>query len=169
MVLRINKLIWHTILVGVLLLLPRYATSQVFDWAWGAGEWTDDRARNVATDANGAVYITGDLNGGTTIGDTTLLHGGAYVAKVSADGQLIWAKSFGAFDTFGTDVKVDTEGNVFLLGVYSHGFTLADYSLSGSSLPKIFLMKANAAGTVLWVKSFTPIQGTVRSTDEALQ
>ena len=159
MVLRVNKLIWHTILVGVLLLLPRYATSQVFDWAWGAGEWTDDRARNVATDANGAVYITGDLNGGTTIGDTTLLHGGAYVAKVSADGRLIWAKSFGAFDTFGTDIKVDTEGNVFLLGVYSHGFTLADYSLSGSSLPKIFLMKADAAGTVLWVKSFAPIQG----------
>ena len=143
-----------------LLLLSYIASSQEFEWAYSAGDWTDDMALGTTVDESGNTYITGFLTAGTTIGDTTFDNRGAYIAKFSPIGEVLWAKSFGNFKTKGIDIAIDNQGNINLTGNYSTGFSTEGFTVQGALQPRIFVMKMESNGNIIWLKDY----GTVFDT-----
>ena len=137
--------------------------SQDFQWAIGSGDRVDDLAIGLASDTDGNAYMCGHLNGGTMLGDITFDEGGAYLTKITSIGDVDWAVSFGSLNTYGVDIAIDSEGNVYLAGIYSHGFTYEGISLPGGLQSRIYLMKFTAEGILIWSKDYGTISDTGRS------
>jgi hypothetical protein len=133
---------------------------QEFKWAYGAGSWVGDHAIGIKSDTDSNVYLTGYIGFGPSSGDTIFTQWGAYLAKFSSTGTLNWAVNFGTFDTYGVDVAIDPDGSVFLAGVYSHGFSFQGITLQGGLQSRIFLMKFDKDGGLLWGKDYGTISNT---------
>lgn len=92
----------------------------------------NDYASCIDIDAQGNIFITGSANNAGP--DNNDL---AYVAKFSgANGSMIWSKSYDidAFDSTGTGLKVDKDGNVAVVGSVSWmaGF-ITVYKINGDT------------------------------------
>ncbi len=135
-------------------------------WAKGFGSTLDDKGVALATDAAGNVYTTGifqetvDFNPGS--GTSNLTSNGQhdiFVQKLDANGNFLWAKSFGGENTeAGNDLAIDASGNLFTTGNF--GLVVDFDPGTGTSLLKatgdtdIFVQKLNDGGNFLWTKSF---------------
>ena len=139
------------------------ALSQSFQWAKSSGGHVDDSTIGLASDSEGNAYLCGDLNSGTSIGDFNFDSWGAYLAKFDSNGEVPWAISFGSFNTYGVDIALDSEGNIYFAGIYSSGFTYQGVTLSGGTQSRIFLMKLDAEGSMIWLKGFGTISTTGRA------
>src|SRR5262245_10877073 len=76
----------------------------------------EDYGRAIAVDAAGNAYITGELNGGGTCVSTP----GVLVAKLDANGNLVYASRLGGSlldSSYGTGIAVDAAGHAYLTGV----------------------------------------------------
>ncbi len=132
-------------------------------WAFGAGDWTDDYANEITLDEDGNIYVTGRLTSGTTIGDQTFDSWGAYLFKLNADGEVVWARSFANSHTAsGIDVAIDSNGDVLLLGSSGHFFEIDGYQVLNRGQ---FVIKFDADGNTLWVKDYDYFQGTAIQVD----
>ena len=136
---------------------------QEFDWAVGGGGWVDDWATGVTTDKYNNIYLTGSVGSGSTIYDSIAINQGAYLIKFTNSGNIDWYANFGTSYTHGVDVAVDEVGNVYLAGIYSHGFTIDGITLPGGLQFRIFLMKFNESGELLWAKDYGTISNTGKS------
>jgi hypothetical protein len=98
-----------------------------FQWAktWGASG--HDRSYSVAAGGNGDVAITGHFNGtvnfnpnpGTPVEYTSYGMTDAYVTKLNSDGELQWARAWGASkNDFCYGSHIGPTGNVCVNGVY---------------------------------------------------
>jgi len=118
-----------------------FAISQEFGTAGGTGA---DKALAVATDSVGNAYVTGSFEDTVSFGSTTLESSGrgdVFVAKVSTNGDWIWAISGGGTtDDHGYGIKVDSNDLVFVTGVFgSAGADFDTISLSSSGFQDIFV------------------------------
>ena len=145
---------------------PREVPSADFVSALGLSSATGaSLARDVATDAAGNSYVTGEFTGtvdfdpvGTTPGDadvlTSLGSSDVFVAKYSPDNALVWVTRMGgAALEAGEAIDVDGNGNVYVTGNFrgeagfgSINLTPVDTSSDG------FVTKINPTGGVVWVK-----------------
>jgi hypothetical protein len=126
--------------------VAKYAPDDALVWVkrMGGDETAGvDSGREIAVDASGNVYLTGNFRGSADFGATTLStsdDNDSFVAKLDASGAFVWAKRWGtsAHDSaFGVDV--DSAGNVYALNVrYADALDVVKYS---------------PAGAVLWSKS----------------
>lgn len=90
------------------------------------GGSTQDYGYGVATDAAGNVYTTGhftgtaDFNPGSGITELTALGNlDIFVSKLTAAGDLVWAKQIGGTDVDkAASMTVDAAGNVFVVGTF---------------------------------------------------
>ncbi len=91
----------------------------------------------------------GDLLAGLNM-DTA----GAAVARLDANGNLLWCKSY--FRPVGRvhDAVVEPDGSVIVTGV-TESTTQGFPPLPGSFHPKLFMMKLDGAGVVQWCKGYT--------------
>jgi hypothetical protein len=138
------------------------ANAQSPDWVWantssgGAGE----SASATATDANGDVFVTGAFDGTSiTFGSTTLNNEGytdIFLVKYNSAGQVLWARSGnGLSGEFGSDVAVDAEGNVIIVGYFGSsvltfgGINVTRTGISGNG----FIAKYDPDGNVLWARN----------------
>lgn len=138
----------------LLFVIINSALSQGFQWAKSSGGHVDDSAIGLASDSEGNAYLCGHLNSGTSIGDFNFDNWGAYLAKFDSSGEVPWAISFGSFNTYGVDIALDSEGNIYFAGIYSSGFTFHGVTLTGGTKPRIFLMKLNSEGSLIWLKGY---------------
>ncbi|WP_437933623.1 hypothetical protein [Sorangium sp. So ce341] len=127
---------------------------------WSAPIVTEDlsAANAVTTDASGDVLFAGEFNGKITIGGTTLTaplaDPDALVAKLDAEGALLWAKSF---DSGATDralaIATDATGHV-----YVGGYVDGDIDFGGGLVEvdgeSPFLLKLTPNGDFVWAKVF---------------
>ncbi len=131
-------------------------------WATSAGGNSSDVGYSSTTDASGNVYVTGGFSSPTiAFGTTTLTNVGSndiFIAKYDSIGTVLWAKSAGGTSTdYGFSVSTDAIGNVYVTGGFSSPTisfgttTLTNAGNAGSN--DIFIVKYNAAGTMLWAKS----------------
>lgn len=133
-----------------------------FVWAKNFGDGGNTVATAVTVDATGNIHIAGFYNSATlTIGTYTLTTFGnddAFVAKLDANGNVLWAKSFG--DNLAENangITTDPSGNSYITGFYkSTNLTVGSTTLSNASPASadIFLVKMDNAGNVLNAATF---------------
>ncbi len=137
--------------------------SPEFGWALNVGATFDEAAAEaVVVDDSGNAYITGyfdgtiDFDPGSGILNLTSAGGAdVFAAKYSADGALVWAKSFGGTETDkGFDIALADDGSLFVAGYF---YGTADFNpgaetfeLTSAGLNDAFAMKLNAGGNLVW-------------------
>ncbi|MDG1475660.1 MAG: T9SS type A sorting domain-containing protein [Vicingaceae bacterium] len=139
-----------------------------FVWAKNFGGSSTNTAHSIYVDAAENVYLTGSFNGtidfdpGT--GTNNISTNGNYdifVSKLDANGDFVWAKSFGstAADE-GHSISVDAGGNVYTTGGFrgtvdfNPGAGTNNLVSTNTTQPDIFVSKLDASGNFVWAKSF---------------
>jgi len=147
-----------TSLIIILVLCSIALFAQNGDWLWAkqAGGASNDESYNIAVDANGNSYVTGNFTGSATFGSTTLTSSGyndIFVAKLDINGNWLWAKQAGGADyDEGKSIAVDANGNCYITGSFRGSATFGTTTLTSSSWDDIFVAKLDNNGNWLWVK-----------------
>jgi hypothetical protein len=140
------------------------------DYVWSVvfGSTADDIAYDVATDAQGNVYCTGEFRGtvnfnplGTAVNLTAFSGYNAFVVKYSSQGQFLWVRKFGGasqgYET-GRTISVDASGNVLSSGQFygtvdfDPGAGVSDLNFNNSY--GCYISKLSADGSFVWAKGF---------------
>jgi hypothetical protein len=117
---------------------------------------TDDRAWDVAVDADGNVYFCGELRGSFNLIPSSgssqlyLSQGGSdiFVEKLDSFGNFVWGFGIGgAVDDSATSIAVDSSGHLFVSGTFS-------YNVDFDPGPAVSL-RSSAGGTDVFVARFT--------------
>jgi sugar lactone lactonase YvrE len=144
---------------------------------WGAriGGTGQEYGRGIAVDSDGNVYVTGYCRSSTLTlysenesTTKTLANSGdhdVFIAKYSTDGNVLWAARIGGtIYEYGYGIAVDSDGNVYVVGVYySNPIYLYDKdgvarkSLANSGNSDVYIAKYSTDGNVTWA---TRIGGT---------
>lgn len=131
--------------------------AQHFLWATGNGGPGDDSGTALCTDADGNVYMAGNIAGYAEIENTIVQGAGVFdiiVTKYSAEGNMIWAKSFGGqgMDK-ATDIAFSPSGSLYVCGYTSGTAQFGSLSTTAVSKQDAFLLKLDLNGAVQWVKT----------------
>jgi hypothetical protein len=135
-----------------------------------SGSGLDDIfASHIATD--GSILVAGHFSDAITFAGETLNNQGgfvdAFLAKMDADGNELWIKSFGGqSDNAAFDVSTDSEGNIVLIGYFQgagvnsfdadpgpNEFLLAQVSPLLSR--DCFIIKLTSGGDFIWAKQIS--------------
>ncbi len=124
----------------------KYAPDGSLLWAQRLGGNNANSGPEIAAGSDGSVYVVGSFENTAEIGSFTLTSLGdddAYVTKLDADGNIVWAKSFGGTgDDWGNGVAVDGVGNVYMM---------VETRSAATTLPlDAFIAKMDEAGIVQW-------------------
>jgi hypothetical protein len=150
--------------------LARYAPDHSLVWVrrmggTGSGNSSHDdvveRGKDLAVDAAGNVYVTGEFLGRGSFGPITLTATGAgtdvFAAKLNANGDFLWARGWGKAATraFGQGIAVDPFGDVVSVG-FTAGLSPGDaWTASGFEARKY-----GPGGEPAWVRSWDNAGGT---------
>ncbi len=130
--------------------VSKISTNGVWQWAEGAGGISYDYGRSIVLDGNKNSYITGDFNETATFGDITLTSQGStdvFVAKLSFDGDWLWAKSAGGTNTDGGQgVSVDADWNIYITGEFWYIVTFGTTTLTSQGEGDVFVAKLSDIG-----------------------
>jgi len=137
-----------------------------FLWVISFGGGGEDLVRSFNIDASGNVYTTGyfqgtvDFDPGAGIYNLTSAgQADAFVQKLDAAGNFVWAKSFGgAGGDRAYSISIDASGNIYTTGWF-YGTSDFDpgagtYNLSSTGNLDVFIQKLDALGNFVWAKSF---------------
>jgi hypothetical protein len=133
-------------------------------WSRRFGGGVSAEAASCAVDPSGAVVVAGTFGGNTDFGGGEVVAKGetdAFVAKYAPDGELVWARNFGGWVAYATDVAVDAGGAIVVMGWFDGTMGFAEDGgpePAGAPLVSrgggydLFLVKLDADGNVLWVR-----------------
>jgi len=134
-------------------------------WSNGLAGLSSDMSSAITLDSNGNVYVTGSYSsmvefdpGNPAANLTSAGFTDAFLIKYDAGGNFLWVKSVGgASMDRGSNVAVDDNGNVYVVGYYSDtvDFDPGEGTSSSTSAGTrdVFLSKFDSNGSFLWVKS----------------
>jgi hypothetical protein len=129
--------------------LARYDSSGERLWIRQFGTFMSDGIMDLCSDGAGGLYAAG-----WTFGDFGGQAAGgrdAFVARLTADGEIIWARQLGTlYPELAEAVSPDGKGGVYVFG-YTSGSLAAPF-LGGSR--DLFLAHYNASGVLSWVRQF---------------
>ncbi len=110
----------------------------------------------ITVDSSGDVYVTGEFTGDTTFGNQTLTTSSwrSFVAKLSSNGDWVWAKKGGGGYSSGSAIAVDIEGSIYFTGYSSGGnFSFDNISTTYFGWNDVFIVKLLPDGTCVGVTS----------------
>ncbi|MBL0327941.1 MAG: SBBP repeat-containing protein [Bacteroidetes bacterium] len=131
-------------------------------WARGAGGSEHDWAESVCVDSLDNIYITGSFQSPQAFfeNDTlqnvgTWIYADFFLAKYSAGGDLLWAKSAGSNSIeAGLCVTSDGIGGVYVSGEFAGSTLIFDGdTLFNYGDRDVFVAKYDSIGNVLWARS----------------
>lgn len=121
------------------------------------GGTSNDVAKKIATDANGNIYIFGEFEGTVNFGGsvkTSVGYEDVFLCKYSKNGDLIWAKvAGGQFNEVASDIKVGTDGNIYVTGVFYSTINFGSISKTSAGQGDVFITKYDNNGNILWVQT----------------
>jgi hypothetical protein len=138
--------------------------SQVPDWAWASGaintsySYGDEYGTAVATDRNGNLYVTGNIEEDTTIfgndtlidDDNTLNPNDIFLAKYDVNGKMIWVE-LAAKNAVSHGIAIDSKNDIYLTGdLYSKPIFGTD-TLNHNG--DIFVAAFDPNGKTKWVQT----------------
>lgn len=119
-------------------------------------------------DASGNVYVTGYFSGApdfdpssATFSITTTMFDDAFIVKLDASGNFVFAKNFGGSNIEqANDIKVDASGNIYTTGKFRNDTDfdpgVGTYTLGTvASSFDVFVSKLDASGDFVWAKNFS--------------
>ena len=149
-------------------LLVSTGNAQVYEWTKTFGGTEDVYAESITLDENGNVYTAGyfegivDFDPSTGVDNHTSSGGrDVFVQKMDANGNFIWAKTFGGTDnTFDIllSIIIDGSGDIYTAGVFQETVDfdpsegMDNHTSNGND--DIFVQKMDADGNFLWAKTF---------------
>ena len=126
-------------------------------WATSVGGPAHDKARGIATDRDGNVYVTGEFSETARFGKHTLTTHGEldfFIAKFDRKGECLWARAGGGTKTDrGYAVAADRDQNCYVTG----HFQSFDAQFEGQGpLPNrgeydVFVAKYDRKGALKWI------------------
>lgn len=127
-------------------------------WSTNISTTNHQSANDVAVDANGNCYVTGDHSGSFTIGNTTLQPSGAtdiFISKFNSMGTHSWTRGFGGsgYD-YGEAMAINSTGEIILAGTFEGTIALGSDMRSSNGSSDIFLSKLTANGDHVWSRAF---------------
>ncbi|MNJ86428.1 Beta-propeller repeat protein [compost metagenome] len=150
----------------VLAVLDTNAFGQNFEWARQIGGTAWDEGTSIKTGRDKQVYAVGlfrgtvDFDPGAGVFNMTSVgEKDAFICKLDADGNFLWAKQYG--DSAGIDEKssleIDTSGNLYItnsfLGTVDFDPGAGSFVLTSQGMDRnIFVQKLDADGHFIWVK-----------------
>ena len=119
----------------------------------------DDRGLALKVDQNNDIYVTGQFSDTLIIAgsqhNNTIYNAGMLI-KLDPAGNEIWFKRLGAIQTLVYDLEVDNTGDVYITGDFLGQMIIIGSSgnsfLNGNYTYRIFLIKFNPAGEVIWMR-----------------
>jgi Beta-propeller repeat len=132
-------------------------------WTRKCGGTNYESVKDIATDSNGNLYVTGYFQSPTmTLGTTTLANSSnsnlfnIFLAKYNPSGTLLWANKAGGTTSndYSSSVNIDSADNVYISGAMNSS-SIAFGNLTpivNSGNTDIFLAKYNASGVPIWSK-----------------
>lgn len=127
---------------GVLLRLNGATGSTV--WAQTFGGLGNDNARDVAVDAAGNVFVSGDFSESLTLGPPIASAGGSdtFVAKFTSDGTHLWSRGYGGTSNDnGNGIGVAPDGSLYATGHFRETTTFDGVALTAAEGADAFLMR----------------------------
>ena len=152
-------------LIISLLSTTNYAQVADLEWANALSGTNHEFGYSIVTDDAGNVYVTGTfletVDFDPSIDDYFLTSNGNYdvfVQKMDANGNFIWAKSFGGASVDrGYSIDVDALGNVYVTGEFQADVDFNPnsgiFNLSSNGSSDAFIQKLDANGNFVWAKS----------------
>ncbi|MBS4065692.1 MAG: T9SS type A sorting domain-containing protein [Chitinophagaceae bacterium] len=145
------------------------AQSPTLQWAKKMGSTSNEEGRSVAVDASGNIYTTGTFSGTVDFnpgpGTYNLTSGGysdAFITKLDASGNFVWAKSLtgnagGNHAVYANSIALDVSGGIYVTGSFS-GVVDFDpgaitFYLVSAGQEDIFISKFDTNGSLTWAKS----------------
>ncbi len=126
------------------ILLAKYNSSGVLQWAQSAGGTGFDNGNGVAVHGSN-VYLTGYFSGTATFGTYSVVSKGEtdiFVAKYNSSGVCYKVQSAGSTSQdIGTSVATDTSGKGYVTGQYSGTVIFGSTSKSSQGFTDIFVIK----------------------------
>lgn len=149
----------------LLLSLPCFSQTPYFTWVKAIGDTLFDEGKQVTTDLQGNVYVTGyfkgvvDFDPGNAVFNLSSTSDiSLFLTKFNAQGDFLFAKQFtGLTQSEGDALQIDASGNIYLGGAFSNQTDLDPgpntYYLTAQSTDA-FICKLNASGDFVWAKQF---------------
>ncbi|MEM6346034.1 MAG: tail fiber domain-containing protein [Bacteroidota bacterium] len=113
-----------------------------------------ERGYQIAVDVEGNRYISGEYNGPISLGSTQLLHQGEediFLTKLNPRGEILWALSIRSPNRdFLEDLKLDAQGNAFVIGDFRDTLILGSDTLTNGGDNDVFAAKISPSGQIIW-------------------
>lgn len=128
--------------------------AQNFNWATAAGGIGNDVGTAIATDADGNIYVTGNISGSGYFGNQfvsgTVFE--VFLAKYSASGNIIWAKTYGGLKNEKAFSISVTSNAVYLCGYFEGTANFGNTAITSVGGYDVFVMKTDLNGNEIWTK-----------------
>ncbi len=140
-------------------------TAQQFDFAKQFSGTNYTQCRAMARDAAGNIVITGHFRGTMDLDPTAQVQNvttngenDAFIIKLDANGNVLWAKTFGGVeDELPYDVCFDLAGNVIVVGTFELTVDIDPsqdvFNIISNGQDDIFVLKLSADGDFVWAAS----------------
>lgn len=139
------------LMTGLSLLL--ISKSPVWEWVkpvYNNIDWSMD------LDTEGNIYVTGAFDSTAVFGDislTTQDKNDIFLAKMSKDGNWLWARQIGGHvEDSWSSICLDNAGNIYLSGRFSGTVNFGDVQLTEDEKGDLFVAKMSSQGNWLWAK-----------------
>ena len=152
-------------MVFVFMVFSSQVFAQTLQWAKQIGGSSADNSYSVAVDALGNVYTAGsfvgtvDFDPGPGTFNITSFSYDAFISKLDASGNFVWAKNFGGNNGYAESycIAIDTFGNVYTTGFFEYTVDfdpdLGVFNLTSTpSWGDAFISKLNSSGNFVWAK-----------------
>jgi hypothetical protein len=129
-------------------------------WTRGFGDQADDEAAAIALGADGTVYVAGSFLGHWPIdADSQQLAVGGrdvFVLALEPGGALRWSLAFGSVaDDIATDLVVDEDGRVIVVGDFGATMTVLGNALSPQAGDAFAIALAPDGSSAAWARSLS--------------
>jgi hypothetical protein len=147
--------------------IAKFNTNGDLTWAINAANSGSIDAKSITTDLNGNLILVGGFHSATVnFGSITLTNfvtnpsiandnkNDVLIAKYDGFSNLLWAKSAGAIDhDIAKSVFIDGSDHIYVTGDFSYQLIFGPFNLTEISWENLFVLKLDASGNSLWLKS----------------
>ena len=140
--------------------IAKYDTYGNALWAKSAGSvGMDETGRDIATDKQGYIYLSGRISGTTTFGNDTLYitqlgSNDMFIAKFDPSGTAIWGKNTKSRNAGPGPLCVDEYSNCYVTGWFKDSAFYNSVPIYTSYNTESFITKFDEQGTLIWAKEF---------------